>query len=72
MNATNKENVTPLMLASEDGNIDAINVLLSAGADQTIGDTYAVYGDCSKDVLQSIHGSTLLPVKTVVKKVFNQ
>ena len=61
VNATNKRNVTALMRASEKGNIDAINVLLSAGADKTIEDVdgntwihYAVYRDCSKDVLQSI------------------
>ena len=61
VNATNKKNVTFLMLASEKGNVDAMNVLLSAGADRTIkdaiGDTwihYAIRGNCSKDVLQSI------------------
>ena len=61
VNITNKRNVTSLMVASKKGNVDAINVLLSAGADRTIktvnGDTwihYAVHGDCSKEVLQSI------------------
>ena len=61
MNATNKENVTTLMLASWMGNIDAINVLISAGANRTIEDAngntwihYAIGGDCSKEVLQSI------------------
>ena len=46
------------MLASEKGNVDAMNVLLSAGADQTIKDAncntwihYAVNGDLSKEVL---------------------
>ena len=61
VNITNKRNVTSLMVASKMGNVDATNVLLSAGADRTIkdvdGDTwihYAVHGDCSKEVLQSI------------------
>ena len=65
VNATNKNNETALMLACEKGSKEAINVLLSAGADPSIakadGDTglhYAVYGDCNKEVLQSIlrHG----------------
>ena len=61
VNATNNKNSTALMLASEKGNIDAMNVLLSAGADRTIedadGDTwihYALYGNCSKEVIQLI------------------
>ena len=61
VNATNEENVTSLMLASKEGNVDAMNVLLSAGADRTIkdanGDTwihYALHGGCSKEVFQSI------------------
>ena len=66
VNITNKHNVTSLMVASNKGNVDAINVLLSAGADRTIKDVvgntwihYAVHGDCSKEVLQSIidHGA---------------
>ena len=61
VNARNNQNITALMLASRKGNIDAMNVLLSAGANRTIedadGDTwihYAIYGNCSKEVLQSI------------------
>ena len=63
INATNKQNCTALMLASKKGKIDAINVLLKAGANRDIkdadGDTwlhYAVHGDCSKDVLQAVIG----------------
>ena len=33
VNATNKKNVTALMIACEKGHKDAINVLLNAGAD---------------------------------------
>ena len=61
VNATNKNGITALMMASRRGNIDAISVLLHAGADPNIvdgdGNTllhYAVYVDCSKDVLQAI------------------
>ena len=61
VNATNEMNVTALMLVSENGNVDAMNVLLRAGADRTIKDAvgntwihYAVRGYCSKDVIQSI------------------
>ena len=61
VNVTNNRNVTSLMLASEKGNVDAMNVLLSAGADRTIKDAngntwihYAVNGHCSKEFLQSI------------------
>ena len=66
VNATDKYNITALTLASGKGNIVAINVLLNAGADPNIADAdggtwlhYAAYGDCSKDVLQSIinHGA---------------
>ena len=61
VNATNKENATALMLASEKGNVDGLTVLLSAGANTTLEDAvgntwihYAIYGDCSKEILQSI------------------
>ena len=61
VNATNNSNITPLMLASRKSNVDAMNVLVSAGANQTIqdvnGDTwphYAVHGNCSKEVLQTV------------------
>ena len=60
-NAMNKDKRTALMLATRKGNVDAMNVLLSAGADQAIEDAggntrihYAVHGDSSKEVLQSI------------------
>ena len=61
INATDKDNVTALMIASWNGNVDAINVLLNAGADPHIADANgytclhnAVSGDCSKEVLQEI------------------
>ena len=66
VNATNKHNQTALMAASKKGNIDAINVLLNAGANPHIaninGCTWlhcAVLGDCNKEVLQAIidHGA---------------
>ena len=60
VNATNKQNCTALMLASEKKNIDAMNVLISAGADHTIGDAYV------------IHGSIMLFMEVVAKKFFNQ
>ena len=61
VNATNKESVTALMLASKEGNVDAMNILINAGADQTFEDddgntwiNYAIHGDCKKEVFQSI------------------
>ena len=66
VNATNKNNLTALMIACMKGYIDAIDVLLSAGADPSIADTkgetwihYAVQGDCSKEILQATidHGA---------------
>ena len=66
VNATNKENVTAFVIASNFGYTDAINVLLNASADpnmtdDTYGDTClhkAVRQGCSSDVLQAIidHG----------------
>ena len=67
VNATDNQNVTALWIACGKSNIDAINVLLNAGADTNIalndsGGTclmYALYKDCSKEVLQAIidHGA---------------
>ena len=61
INATDKNNVTALMIACWNGNVDAINILLDAGADPHIADSnsytclhHAVDGDSSKDVLQTI------------------
>ena len=74
VNATNKENVTALMIACETGSNDAINVLLNAGADPNIadaeGDTclhYAARNDQCTEVLQVIisHG---IDVNTTNKK----
>ena len=74
VNATNKKNVTALMIASRRGNIDAVNELLSAGADPTIEDRlgatwihHAVGEGCSKKFLQAIidHGAD---VNTTNKK----
>ena len=59
-------NVTALMIACAKGNVEAINVLVNAGADSTITDIegvswihFAVFGDCSKEALQAIidHGA---------------
>ena len=49
------------MLASKKGNVDAMNVLISAGANRTIEDVdgntwihYGIHRDCKKEVLQLI------------------
>ena len=66
INATCKNNVTALMLACLSGNIEAINVLLKAGADISIasvdGATWihcAVDGTCSRETLKAVisHGA---------------
>ena len=66
VNATNKNNITPLMHACENGDIDAINILLNAGADPNIADVHgytalhdAVEGFCSTESLRAIidHGA---------------
>ena len=61
VNATNKDNRTALMMACDDNNEGIINVLLNAGANPNIVDVdgytclhYAAYGECSKDVLETI------------------
>ena len=61
VNATNKNNWTALMIASAMSNIDAINVLLKAGADPNIADAHgdtclhdAVRTNYKKEVLQAI------------------
>ena len=61
VNATNKKNETTLMKACKKGNIDAMSVLLNAGADPHIADDYgctllhhAVTNACSKEVLATI------------------
>ena len=61
VNATDKNNCTALMLACKRKQEDAIHVLLKGGSDTNIadknGDTClmcAVYGHCSKKVLQAI------------------
>ena len=45
VNAINKQSCTALMLASKMGNVQAINALLKAGADRTIGDADGFYMD---------------------------
>ena len=40
VNITNKMNITALMIACKEGNKEAINVLLNAGADHNIADAY--------------------------------
>ena len=66
VNAAIKNNETTLMKACYTGNIDAINILLNAGANLHISDNYgdtwlhhAAFGDCTKDVFQTIidHGA---------------
>ena len=66
VDATNKWNESSLLLACDEGNIDAINVLFSAGADVNIVDAVgetclhkAISADCSRKVLQTIinHGA---------------
>ena len=66
VNATIKNNRTPVMIACENGNENVINVLLSAGADPNIADADgytclhdAVGKGCSKETLQVIveHGA---------------
>ena len=66
VNATNNKNVTALMIACWKGNVDAINVLLKAGADSSIANanrdtclTVATDRCLSKDLLQAIidHGA---------------
>ena len=63
-NATSNE--TALLLACQKGFVEAINVLLNAGADPNLADTegessihHAIYGECSKETLQAIidHGA---------------
>ena len=65
IDATNKKNQTALSQACWKRNVDAINVLLKAGADPNISDYYftpltcAVMKHCNKEVLQSMidHGA---------------
>ena len=61
VNATNKTNVTALMIACERWNENAINILFNAGANPNIADAdgrtclhYAVENNCSTQVLQSM------------------
>ena len=64
VNATNKDNHTALMVACWNRNIDAVNVLLKAGADPNITDGVgltclhsAVKECCSEESLSSSNGS---------------
>ena len=66
VDAINKDNETALLIACMNGQIDAINVLLEAGADTNITDTYghtclhkAVNANCGKQAVQAItdHGA---------------
>ena len=62
IHAANKKGVTPLMAAVCKGNVDAIKVLLSAGADRKDCDTClhsAIRSRCSKEILQTLisHGA---------------
>ena len=65
VNTTNKENVTPLMTACNNGNAGAINILMNAGADPNIADhdgytcLHYVALDGSEEALQAIiaHGA---------------
>ena len=62
IHAANKKGVTPLMGAVWKGNIDAIKVLLTAGADRKDCDTClhsAIRNKCGKEILQRVisHGA---------------
>ena len=62
IHAANKKGVTPLMAAVWKGNVDAIKVLLNAGADLKDCDTClhrAIRSRCSKEILQRVisHGA---------------
>ena len=66
VNATNKQNETPLVLASHNENVDAVNMLLKVGADTNISfnDTclhHVLRRRCSKEMLQAIinHGAEI-------------
>ena len=68
MNAVNSEGTTALMLACETGQREAINVVLRAGADTSVLDTYSdtslhklLNKDCDQGTLQMIldHGVPL-------------
>ena len=63
VNAPNNNSVTALMTACQEGNVEAINILLDAGADPNSIEVYgrtclhvAVIGLCSKEVLQKLIG----------------
>ena len=63
VNATNKKNVTALMMACVKGNKDAINILLNTGADPNIADAfcdsclhYAARNNCCTEVFEAIIG----------------
>ena len=66
VDAVNRHNRTALLLACYKGNVSAIDALLYAKADTDISDAdgntwlhYALYGSCSKEVVQTIihHGA---------------
>ena len=63
VNVRDKHSVTALMVACWKENVDAINILLNAGADPTIADTkgftsihYSVHVDCSKETISALIG----------------
>ena len=69
VNATDKDCQTALVVASDKGNTDAINVLLTAGADPNIADAngntclhFTVHQGCNKEVVQMIidHGAHVI------------
>ena len=68
VNPADKTNYTALMLACDKRHVDSIQALLKAGSYTNIADKngwtclmYAVYGDCSKEVLQATidHGADM-------------
>ena len=73
VNSINKNNKTVLMIACRRRNIDAIDVLLNAGADHRMADAdgstclhHAVYGDCSQMALKNKGECTKVALRAII------